>query len=303
MKFRDYYTILGIARDASQEDVQTAFRKLARQFHPDVNKTPGAEDKFKDISEAYEVLRDVEKRRRYDALGSDFRHNQDFNPPPEWQGGGTADFEEMFGDSFISHSDFFKDIFGGFGRGGRGRSRGEDIESVMQVTLEEAFRGGTRDIRLGLPDGAGGTKDRTIELKIPTGVTHGRSIRLAGQGVPGRNGGPAGDLYLKIEIKPHPLYSLEGRDITIEVPVTPAEAVLGASVDVPTLDGRVSLKIAPGTSSGARLRLRGKGLPNPNGAPGDMYAVVKIAVPATPEPQEKELYDKLAAVSRPVRKW
>ena len=266
----DYYETLGVPRDASTEDIRKAYRKLAREYHPDVNKSPGAEDRFKEVSEAYEVLRDDEKRAQYDRPSP---------PPGDFGNGGgsrTVDFDD------------FGDIFGDFfGRGaGRGFSRrGGDQEAPLELSLEEAARGGQKKITLG--DG------RDSDVNIPPGVSHGQRIRLAGEGAPGMGGGPRGDLLLRVQVRPHPRFRVDGRDLYTDLPVTPSEAALGATVPVRTLDGgSISLKVPPGSSSGRKLRLRGQGMPG-----GDLYATVMIHVPKKLSKDERKAYERLAAAS------
>jgi curved DNA-binding protein len=300
--FQDYYELLGVPRDASDEEIRRAYRKLARQYHPDVNKDPGAEDRFKEVSEAYEVLRDPEKRRRYDQLGANWRSGQDVS--------GAAGFEEGFGGGngfddvrvdFGSgdFSDFFESMFGGGARGGRaGRRgfggmsfRGGDQEAVLELTLEEAARGGRRRISLG--DG------RDLEVDIPRGVRDGQQLRLAGEGEPGVGGGPRGDLFLRIRLRPDPRFRVEGRDLYTDLRITPWEAALGAEVPVPTLEGSGRVKVPPGSSCGRRLRLRGQGLPGSGtAADGDLYAVVQIQVPKRLSRKERSLFEQLAAESK-----
>jgi curved DNA-binding protein len=306
--FRDYYEVLGVSRDASTEDIRRAYRKLAREFHPDVNKDPGAEDRFKEISEAYEVLRDPEKRERYDRLGANWRAGQDVSDSPGFEGfrpgpggfggGGTGGFGDPrveFGDA--GFSDFFEGLFGNRTRtrtGGPGgfdgfSTRGADQEATLELSLEEAARGGRRRISLG----AG----RDYEVNIPAGVVDGQRIRLAGEGGRGAGGGQSGDLFLRVRLKPHPRFRVEGRDLHVDVRVAPWEAALGASVEVPTLTGSTQVKIPAGSSSGRKLRLKGKGLPSPRGKPGDLYAIVKIVVPKKLAQPERELFEQLAEVS------
>ena len=267
---RDYYEILGIGRDATAEDIQRAYRKLARRYHPDVDKSPGSEDRFKEINEAYHVLSDPERRQRYD------------RPQPEQAFYGTPqedfDFEELFGG-----------MFGG--RGPRGPIRGADQEAELELTVQEAYRGGSRKLTLTGPAG-----QRTYDVTIPPGVVEGQRIRLAGQGGRSRGGAQAGDLYLVVRITPDPRFRLKGKDIYVDLPVTPWEAVLGASVPVRTPGGEASVKLPTGSSTGRRLRLRGQGMPT-RGNPGDLYAEVKIMSPVKPSPRESELFEELAKVS------
>jgi curved DNA-binding protein len=272
---RDYYEVLGVARDASQQDIQRAYRKLARKHHPDVNKAPGAEDRFKEINEAYRVLSDPEERQRYDNP----------RPGPEFRG---TEFTGT-GQEGFDFEDLFSSMFGS--RAGGGTIRGADQEAELQLTVEEAYRGGTRKLTLTGPGGP-----RTYEVNIPAGVVDGQRIRLAGQGGRSRGNAPAGDLYLVARIAPDSRYRLKGKDIYVDLPVTPWEAALGASLPVPTPGGQATVKLPPGSSSGRRLRLRGQGMPA-RGAPGDLYAEVKIMVPAKLTPRERELFEDLAKVS------
>jgi curved DNA-binding protein len=308
VKYKDYYEILGVPRTATQEEIQRAYRKLARKYHPDVNKEPRAEEKFKEINEAYEVLKDPEKRRRYDQLGAHWKAGQDFTPPPGWEvhfdfgpGAGKA-FEDIIfgfgGRGSSGFSDFFEMLFGGMRRGQAGAEAsgftrvrdGADQEATICISLEDAYHGAQKIITL--PN-----SNKTYEVKIPAGILPGQKIRLAGQGEPGIGGGRSGDLYLKVEIEPHPVYRLEGRDLYMNLPITPWEAALGVDVTVDTIAGSVTIRIPPGTQSGQKLRLRGKGMPNPKGAPGDLYAVIQIMVPKHLTAKERELFEKLRDIS------
>jgi len=290
MKYKDYYKILGVPRSAGEDDIKKAYRKLARKYHPDVSKEADAKEKFQEVSEAYETLRDKEKRAAYDSLGSGFRPGQDFRPPPDWfdrfGGGGRA--EDLHG---VDLGDLFESM-GIFGRAQR-RSRrafaGEDYEVPVKLTLEEAFCGTEREVHL---------DNRSFTARIPRGATDGQRLRLRGKGGPGLNGGPAGDLYLQIALEPHALYRVSGHDLEIEVPLAPWEAALGAQIEVPTLEGRVTMKVPPGSRAGQKLRLAGKGLPKPGGGAGDLYAVLTIAVPATLTEREEKLYQELREASR-----
>jgi len=301
MDYKDYYKILGVARDASQDEIKRAYRRLARKYHPDVSKEPQAEERFKEVQEAYEVLKDPEKRAAYDQLGSGWRSGQEFRPPPDWGKG----FEFSFGGEDSGFSDFFSALFGSrspFGqrqRSARGGSRfaasGEDHVAKIQIDLEDAFRGGTQTIELKSPqldeDGRVLVKPRTLRVTIPAGVIEGQRIRLAGQGSPGIGGGPPGDLYLEIGFKPHRLFEVDGRDVTLTLPIAPWEAALGATVQTPTLAGPVELRIPPGAKSGQKLRLKGRGLPGTT--PGDQYVVLKIVLPPANTPAARALFEKM----------
>jgi curved DNA-binding protein len=313
---RDFYRDLGVARDASQDDIQRAYRKLAREYHPDVNHDPGAEEKFKDISEAYDALRDPDTRRKYDAYGPDFRQVPEGVDPGTWQraragagarsggggaGGGGAGAGWSYGGDDVDLEELFGGMFGGGfsgfggGRGGRrarGPIPGADQEAEIVLSVEDAYRGGRRTLTLSGPDGP-----RTLEVNIPAGVTDGQRIRLAGQGGRGSDGAEAGDLYLVVRLADHPRYRVEGRDVHVDLPVAPWEAVLGARVPLDTPGGTTTVTVPAGTSSGKRLRLRGRGLPNPRGKPGDLYAEVRIVVPDRVTDEERGLWEQLASTS------
>lgn len=295
--FHDYYETLGVPRDASAEDIRRAYRKLARQYHPDVNKDPGAEDRFKEISEAYEVLRDSEKRERYDRFGANWKEGQDVSGATGFGGFGT---ESGYGDVRFDFgggefSDFFEGLFGARRQGARSAGfdgfsvRGGDHEAVIELSLEEAAKGGRR--HFSLADG------REYDVEIPPGVRDGQRIRLAGEGGRGMGEGPTGDLFLRVRVKPDPRFRVEGRDLHVDLPVTPWEAVLGATVEVPTLDGTSRVRVPPGSSTGRKLRLRGQGMPGPRGGHGDLYATIKVEVPRKPSAEERELFERLAEVS------
>ena len=303
----DFYQILGVPRDASQEDIQRAYRKLARTYHPDVNHDPAAEDRFKEASEAYEVLSDPQTRRRYDAFGRDFRQVPEDVDPETWRRaraaagtgtgrGGPGGFS--FGEGDIDLDDLLGGIFGSrFGGARRGWGTGgpipgADQEAEIELTVEEAYRGGRRTITLS----SDGTR-RSFDVTVPAGVTDGQRIRLAGQGGRGSDGARNGDLYLIVRIAPHPRYRLDGRDLYAELRLAPWEAALGTSVAVDTPGGEVKVKVPGGTSSGRRIRLTGRGLPNPKGKAGDLYAEARIMVPARLSRAERRLFEQLAAES------
>ena len=294
MKYKDYYKVLGVERTASEDEIKKAYRKLARKYHPDVSKEANAKERFQEISEAYETLRDKEKRAAYDSLGSGFRPGQDFRPPPDWFDRFGSGRQEDLRD--IDLSDLFEQM-GIFGRaagrrGGFGRNvpiPGEDYETPVRITLEEAASGTEREFQL---DG------RSVRARIPKGAIDGQRLRLRGKGGAGANGGPAGDIYLQIVLEPHPLFRARGHDLEIEVPVAPWEAALGAQVEIPTLEGRVTMKVPPGSKSGQKLRLAGKGLPKPSDGAGDLYASLEVVVPAPATEREKQLYEELREASR-----
>jgi curved DNA-binding protein len=302
--FQDYYEALEVPRTASTEDIRRAYRRLARRYHPDVNKEPGAEDRFKLISEAYEVLRDEQKRARYDRLGANWRSGEDVSGAGGFaegsrSGNGFEDVRVDFGGG--DFSDFFQGLFsqGGRGRGARAPGgagfgsfsmRGGDQEAVLELTLEEAAAGGRR--RLSLGDG------RDFEVEIPKGVRDGQRIRLAGQGGEGIEGGSAGDLLLLVRLSPHRRFRVEGRDLYVDLAVSPWEAALGAEVPVPTLDGSARLRVPAGSSTGRRLRLRGMGMPGARGSNGDLYAVLAVHVPRKLSKDERELFQRLREVSK-----
>ncbi|MDB6124436.1 MAG: Chaperone protein DnaJ [Pedosphaera sp.] len=342
VQFKDYYEVLGVPRTASDADIKKSFRKLAREYHPDVAKTKkGAEEKFKEINEAYEVLSDPDKRKKYDELGPNWKQGSDFRPPPGWQhqyqpgagfGGGRAgrggatEFE--FGGT-TGFSDFFEQLFGSRTRGGgfgqRGgfaeedfATKGRDVEGDIMVTLEEAVRGSVRSISLRrtVPcENCGGTgvknrhpcpvcggtgqvaKTETIQVKIPPGVTEGQRLRIPGRGEPGEHGGPSGDLYLRVHLAKHPDFQVEDHNLIYEAELAPWEAVLGTNLSVPTLDGRINIKIPPGTQNGQKLRIRGKGLPQKTGPNGDLIVIAQVEVPDHITEEERKLWEQLAKVS------
>ena len=303
MEFRDYYQVLGVGRDASADEIKRAYRKLARKYHPDVSKAADAEQRMKEVNEANEVLSDPEKRAAYDQLGRGFRAGQDFRPPPDWDAGFEFTRGGRGGDAG-DFSDFFSSLFGQMGQGGRGaqfhsrgfHARGEDHHAKVVIDLDDAFHGATREIRLRAPelDGHGRvtTRERTLQVRIPKGVRDGQQIRLAGQGRPGAGGGPAGDLFLEVHFRPHPRYRVDGRDVFETVPVAPWEAALGASVDVPTPAGTVSVRIPPGSQNGRKLRLKGRGIPGTE--PGDLYLVLDIVLPPADTEAARQFYERMA---------
>lgn len=284
MEYKDYYKILGVARDASQDEIKKAYRKLARKYHPDVSKEANAEDKFKEVGEAYEVLRDEQKRAQYDQFGSNYRHGQSFNPPPGWE-----DHAGFGGSNFSS---FFENMFGGMGGMGGGMgdnffARGEDVNAKITISLEDAFNGAAKTIRRP----AGASQSGTINVKIPAGIASGKKIRLSGQGKSG-GGGKSGDLYLEVNIAPHRYFRLEDKDVYLDLPIAPWEAALGAKVTVPTLAGKINLTIPAGARSGQKMRLKGRGLPGKE--PGDEFVVLQIMVPPANNDKAKKLYQQMA---------
>ena len=305
MDYRDYYGVLGVAKDASQKEIRRAYRKLARQYHPDVNTESGAEDRFKELGEANEVLKDPEKRRKYDRYGVAWKAVQEGKAPPPGYEGIRFDHDTASGGASGSFSSFFEALFGAAG-GERARSGvhspgaggwsipGEDYEARIELDLQEAARGGKREISLAHP---ASRKPKTYSVNIPIGVLPAQRIRLAGQGAESSFGGKTGDLYLRVDIVPDPEFRLEGRDLYTVLPLAPWEAALGAEVTLKTLDETVRLKVPAGSSSGGRIRLKGKGFPDPEGGAGDLYAEVLIRVPDQLTDREKELFGLLAAES------
>ena len=318
VKYRDYYEVLGVPRDATAKQIRDAYRKLARQYHPDLQDTPAkkkvAEEKFKEINEAHEVVGDPAKRKKYDQLGSRWKDGMDFTPPPgsgqagswTWTGG------EGFSGGF---SDFFEALFGGrggpFSRGqsswewdldeqAGGRDQGADLEAELELPLEELAQGGTRRVTLTARDASGRLRPKQLDVTLPKGVRPGDRIRLKGQGATNGRAARPGDLYLKIRLQPHPFYTLleeSPEDLQIDLPLLPWEAVLGTEVQVPTLDGPVSMRIPPGSQAGQRLRLRGKGLPRRDGTRGDQYVRLVLVTPKSVGPRERELYKELGKLS------
>ena len=319
MKYKDYYAALGVGRGASEADIKKAYRRLARKYHPDVSKEKGAEEKFKEVAEAYQTLSDKDKRAAYDQLGS-HHSGEDFRPPPGWerhfrQGDGPDLHGVDLGGIDLS------DLFDMLGRGHRGHGAdsgmggagarhagganfsapGQDFEANAQLSLEQAYQGAELTLDLAMPEfGADGVVRRvpkSVRVRVPKGATDGLRLRVPGKGGPGFNGGASGDLYLNISLTPHPLFRVSGHDLYLDLPVAPWEAVLGCKVEVPTMDGRVSLALRPGSKAGQRLRVTGKGLPKPGGQAGDLYCVLSIVTPTAAGERENALYKELAEVS------
>lgn len=280
MEYKDYYKILGVERDAKETEIKTAYRRRARKYHPDVSKESNAELKFKEVGEAYEVLKDSEKRQAYDQLGTNWKSGQNFNSPPGWQGGFSSTGSDVSG-----FSDFFESLFsggGGFTRGQQSgfQTKGADQHSNISISLEDAFKGVKKSIRIG--------NRRNLEIKIPAGISSGKHIRLAGQGAAGAGGGPNGDLYLEVQVLAHRIYKLDGRNVLLDLPISPWEAALGARIQVPTLGGRVEATIPKGSQSGKKLRLKKRGLP---GSPdGDQIVTLQIVMPTASTKEDQQFY-------------
>jgi curved DNA-binding protein len=302
MQYKDYYNIMGLARDASQDEVKRAYRKLARKYHPDVSKEHDAETKFKELGEAYEVLKDPEKRAAYDHLGANWKSGQEFRPPPNWDEGFEFKGGGFTGGDAGDFSDFFEQLFGraGFGSTGAGRHftdhlRGQDSHAKIHIDLEDSYHGATRSISLSTPElnpqGLLQVKHRSLNVKIPKGIKPGQYIKLTGQGNPGQGSGLAGDLFIEIAFNTHPLYRISETDVYLDLPVTPWEAALGAKVKVPTPEGSVDLKIPPNSRQGSKLRLAGRGLPAKT--PGDFYVVLQIALPPANTEQAIAAYQNM----------
>lgn len=312
MQYKDYYKVLGVSRNASDQDIKKQYRKLARKYHPDVSKVENAEEKFKEVQEAYEVLKDKEKRQAYDQLGEHWKSGQGFTPPPGWEAyqrqhdatGGRRFDETMEDIDPRAFSEFFENLFGQRAQAYQHAQRqqrphrGQDQLSKLDISLHEAYQGTERNLRLQEPIVDPTThhvrhEEKQLRVKIPAGVTSGQQIRLAKQGLPGVAGGEPGDLYLEIAIQPDPHYTVKGRDIYLTLPITPWEAALGATVTVPTLGGPVSLKIPANAQSGQTLRLKGRGLPSPS-SPGDQYVLLSLVTPAAKTDADKALYEQMA---------
>lgn len=313
MEFKDYYKIMGVERSATQDDIKRAYRQLARKYHPDVSKEADAEARFKELGEAYEALKDPEKRAAYDRLGANWKGGQEFRPPPDWNEGfefSGGGFTGGAGGDGADYSEFFEQLFGratqsrgashGPFRGGASHAQGTDRHAKVLIDLEDAYQGATRMIVLHVPEtdaqGHVVLREQKLNVSIPRGVRAGQSIRLSGQGAPGIGQGKAGDLYLEIEFRPHPHYRVDQRDVMLDLPVTPWEAALGASVTVPTPNGAVELKIPAGSAPGAKLRLKGRGIPaaSASGVAGDFYAILQIALPPANDEAAQAVYSDMA---------
>jgi curved DNA-binding protein len=303
MEYKDYYDIMGVKKDATQDEIKRAYRKLARKYHPDVSKEADAEAKFKEVGEAYEVLKDPEKRTAYDQLGSQWQAGQEFHPPPGWDAGFEFSGGGAGGPDLGGFSDFFESLYGrGFhqagqpGRSSRGfQMRGDDHHARVMVELEDSYNGATRSITLQVSalDDSGRvvTRPRTLKVRIPKGIRRGQQIRLAGQGGAGHGGGEAGDLYLEVDFNPRSHYRVEGADVYLDLPLAPWEAALGAIVKVPTPAGVVDLKIPAGSQAGKKLRLKGRGIPARE--PGDLYVVLQIALPKAENEEQRRVYQAM----------
>ncbi|MDP1573479.1 MAG: DnaJ C-terminal domain-containing protein [Coxiellaceae bacterium] len=288
MEFKDYYQILGVSKTATADDIKKQYRRLAHKYHPDVSKEGGAEEKFKAMKEAYEVLKDSEKRKAYDQMGSGYHGGDSFNPPPEWEFQGRQ--EKRAHHAQADFSDFFESLFGQHRAGARQQSSfseaGEDQHSKVEITLQDAFHGAEKQLTLS----QNGEK-RLLNVRIPAGIMQGQSIRLAGQGMTGINGGKKGDLYLEIHIKKHPLFTIDKKDIFLQLPVTPWEAALGEKIEVPTLGGTIAFTLPANAQTGQKIRLKGRGLP---GSPaGDQYVTLAIYIPEAKTTEQKALYEKM----------
>ena len=314
MEYKDYYQIMGVERTATQDEIKRAYRKLARKYHPDVSKEADAEKRFKEVGEAYEVLKDAEKRVAYDQLGENWKAGQDFNAPPDWDagfefggsgfgGGDNTHYQQYSSSGGSSYSDFFESLFGQGFAGGRTeggfQSAGRDHHAKILINLEDSMQGATRSISLQVPDvdaaGHVTTKERVLKVNIPKGIKQGQHIRLSGQGNPGMGNAKAGDLYLEVEFNPHSIYRVDGRDVYLDLPLAPWELILGASVKVPTPGGAVELKIKPGSVNASKMRLKGRGIPasSKSNSAGDLYVVLQVVLPPANNDSEKEAYEKM----------
>ena len=313
MEFKDYYQLLGVSRSASQDELKKAFRRLSREYHPDVNQDPGAEDRFKEINEAYEVLKDPQKRKQYDMFGANYRHGQQFDPSA--YAGGGFDFSSIFGGGgpgggprarqsggrSAAFSDFFEAFFGAkqkqaqwAAQGAPGAQKGEDLETRLTLSLEELYHGGSKKIAIDL-EGRG--KPTELTIKIPPGTKDGMKIRLTGKGRPSRMGGPAGDLLLSVDLRVAPGAQVEEYDITLPLKLAPWEAALGAKVEFATIDGSVNLSVPAGVSSGQKMRLKGKGLQKSDGQRGMLFAEIQIAIPKSLSDEERKILESWKKVS------
>jgi len=301
MEFKDYYQIMGVKRDATQDEIKRAYRQLARKYHPDVSKQPDAEARFKELGEAYEALKDPEKRAAYDQLGANWKAGQDFRPPPDWKEGFEFSGGDSAGADAADFSDFFESLYGRGSRPGRGgrpsfHAQGEDRHARVLIDLEDAYTGTTRSITLRVPEvdaqGRVSTREHTLNVTIPRGIRAGQHIRLAGQGAPGIGQGKPGDLYLEVGFLTHARYRVEGRDVYLDLPVAPWEAALGATVKAPSPSGIVELKIPANSAAGGKLRLKGRGIPG--NTPGDLYVVLQIALPPADTDATTAFYRSMA---------
>lgn len=304
MDYKDYYSILGVVREASAEDIKRAYRKLARKYHPDVSKEVNAKERFQEINEANEVLKDPEKRKAYDQLGSRWKAGQEFNPPPDWEQNSHSYQQEFNPEDLAGFSDFFTNLFGQQTRRQTHHRRsafdapGQDLRSQIVISLEDAYHGSIKNLEIpsiaSSPGGQIQQQSRLLKVKIPVGITEGQSIRLAGQGSPGIGQGPAGDLYLEVKFAPHRLFHADGADIYLTLPITPWEAALGTKLSIPTLGGPVEMKIPANSQSGQKLRLKGRGLPAKN--LGDQYILLQLITPKAETTAAKEIYEKMAEI-------
>ena len=300
MEYKDYYKVLGVKKTATADEIKKAYRKLARQYHPDISKEPNAEDKMKEVNEANAVLSDSERRAAYDQLGSGHQNGQDFRPPPDWNAGFEYSGNGMPGGESADFSEFFADLFGQAGHarktGGR-KMRGEDHHAKIFIDLIDTFQGVTKGISLHAPqqDARGHVtlKERVLNVKIPKGVKEGQHIRLPGQGTPGFGGGPAGDLFLEIHFNQDSFYRVEGRDIYENIPIAPWEAALGANITVPTPSGNVQMKVPENSKAGSKLRLKGKGIPGRD-VSGDLYVILEIVTPPANNEKARQFYENMA---------